>query len=140
MIIWIIAGLVGTFLIAALSIGLTAGSMASRPRRSVYDLEEAMDFVAGRLDDEITAVVSYEQLGSVLQFHCDYLELKGVASGRTADDVGSDLVVVPDDEPIAYVLGRVDSENVDLTDEQVMAILDAETEYYRAIGLFGPQV
>lgn len=140
MIIWVVAGLIGTFLIATLSIGLTAGSLASRPRRSVYDLEEAMNFVAGRLDDEMTAVVSYEQVGEVLQFHCEYLELKGVASERTADDVGSDLVVVPDDEPVAYVLGRVDTEGIDLTDEQVMAILDAETDYYRAIGLFGPRV
>lgn len=140
MVIWVIAGLVCTFLIAALSIGLTTSSLASRPRRSVYDLEEAMNFVAERLDDEMTAVVSYEQVGEVLGFHCEYLELKGVASDRTADDVGSDLVVVPDDEPVAYVLGKVDSEGLGLSDEQVMAILDAETEYYRAIGLFGPQV
>lgn len=140
MLLWVIAGLVCTFLIAALSIGLTTSSLATRPRRSVYDLEEAINFVAGKLDPSLTAEITYEQVGEVLQFHCDYLEVKGVASERTADDVGSDLVVVPDDEPIAFVLGKVDTEGIDLTDEQVLAILDAETEYYRAIGVFGPAV
>lgn len=140
MVIWIVAGLLCTFIIAAVSIGSVTNSLAVRPRRSVYDLEEAINFVAERLPSEVTAQVSFEEVGQVLTFHCDYLENKGIASPNAADTVTTDLVVVPDDEPVAYVLGAVESSGLDISDENVAAILEAETEYYRAIGIFGPAV
>ncbi|CAN5400044.1 hypothetical protein BH10ACT3_BH10ACT3_02760 [soil metagenome] len=138
--IWIVLGVIGTFVIAAVSIGVVSGSLAQRPRRSVYDLDEAVEFVADRLPEDVTAEVTFDQVRSVLLFHCDYLAEKGVASARTADDIGTALVVVPDDEPIAYILGRVTDEDVELSDEQVVMILDVETQYYEAIGAFGPMV
>ncbi len=137
---WIVLTAVLVFVIAAVSIGVVSGSLAQRPRRSVYDLDEAVDFVADRLPDELTAVVSYDDVRSVLLFHCDYLADKGIASERTADDIGTALVVVPDDEPTAYVLGKVGDAGLDLRDEDVVAILDAELSYYEAIGAIGPRL
>ena len=137
---WILLSAVLVFVIAAVSIGVVSGSLAQRPRRSVYDLDEAVDFVADRLSPELTAVVSYDDVRSVLLFHCDYLAAKGVASERTADDIGTALVVVPDDEPTAYVLGKVGEQGLDLADEDVVAILDAELAYYEAIGAIGPRL
>lgn len=140
MIVWVVLGLLCTFVIAAVSIGMVTENLATRPRRSVYDLEEAINFVAERLPVEVSSQVSFEEVSQVLLFHCDYLEDKGVASPKAADDIGSDLVLVPDDEPVAYVLGALESAGLDMSDDHVVAILDAETEYYRAIGMFGPAV
>lgn len=137
---WILLTALLVFVLAAVSIGVVSGSLARRPRRSVYDLEEAVDFVADRLPDELTAEISYDDVRSVLLFHCDYLAAKGVASERTADDIGTALVVVPDDEPTAYVLGRVSDTGLALRDEDVVTILDAELAYYEAIGAIGPQL
>jgi len=138
--LWIVLAAVGCFVIAAVTIGGVSGSLARRPRRSVYDLEEAVDFVAERLPDELTAELSYDDVRAVLLAHCDYLASKGVASARTADDIGAGLVVVPDDEPIAFILGRVEADGLAITDEQVVQVLDVETRYYRAIGAIGPEV
>lgn len=138
--LWIVLGVLCTFVIAAVSIGVVSGSLAQRPRRSVYDLEEAVDFVADRLPPELTAEVTYDEVRDVLLFHCDYLAAKGVASERTADDIGSGLVVVPDDEPVAYILGRVSDAGLELSDERVVMILGVESQYYEAIGAFGPRV
>lgn len=138
--LWVVLGVVCTFVIAAVSIGVVSGSLARRPRRSVYDLEEAVDFVADLLPPGVTAEVSFDDVRSVLLFHCDYLAAKGVASGSTADDIGTALVVVPDDEPVAYVLGKVTEAGLELPDDHVVMILDAETRYYEAIGAFGPRV
>jgi len=138
--LWVALAVVCTFVIAAVSVGVVSGSLAQRPRRSVYDLEEAVDFVADRLPADLTAEISYDDVRSVLLFHCDYLAAKGVASARTADDIGSALVVVPDDEPIAYILGRVSDAELGLADDDVVTILDVETQYYEAIGAIGPQV
>lgn len=137
---WIVLSVIGVFVIAAVSIGVVSSSLAQRPRRSVYDLLEAVDFVADRLPDDVTAQVSYEDVRAVLLFHCDYLEAKGVASERTADELSTALVVVPDDEPTAYVLGRVSSAGLDIDDVHVVAILDAELDYYVAIGAIGPRL
>lgn len=137
---WIALAVVCTFVIAAVSIGTVSGSLAQRPRRSVYDLLEAVDYVADRLPDEATARLSYDDVREVLLFHCDFLEAKGVASEKTADDIGGQLVVVPDDELIAYVIGRVEDAGLEVDDEDVVTILDVEQGYYRAIGAFGPQV
>src|SRR4051812_25087837 len=121
--IWIVLGAIGTFIIAAGAVGSVTGTLASRPRRSGYDLNEAVDFVAERLPDDVTATLTYDDVEAVLSAHCDYLADKGVASDRTADDIGSGLVVVPDDEPVAYILGRIDQAGLDITDEQVLTVL-----------------
>ena len=138
--LWVALAVVLTFVIAAVSIGVVSRSLATRPRRSVYDLEEAVEFVADRLPDELTARASFDDVREVLVFHCDYLAEKGVASERTADDIGTGLVVVPDDEPTAYVLGKVEAAGLDLSDDDVVTILDTEVLYYEAIGVFGPQL
>ena len=137
---WILLAAVGCFVIAAVAVGTVTGSLARRPRRSVYDIEEAVDFVADRLPEDVTAELSYDDVRAVLLAHCDYLAAKGVASEKTADDIGTGLVVVPDDEPLAFILGRIEEQGLDIPDERVVAVLDAETRYYEAIGAIGPQV
>ena len=99
---------IGTFVIAAASIGSVTGTLAQRPRRSVYDLAEAIEFVADRLPRRSLQSSSYDDVDAVLGAHCDYLTAKGVASAKAADDIGEDLVVVADDEPVAWILGRLD--------------------------------
>ncbi|MGI9576789.1 MAG: hypothetical protein ACR2OH_01160 [Microthrixaceae bacterium] len=138
--IWIVLLVVGTFVIAAASIGSVTGVLADKPRRSVYDLAEATQYVADRLPDEMTARLSYEDVDAVLGAHCDYLAEAGIASSKADDDIGENLVVVEDDEPVAWILGRLDDLGFEIADEDVVRILDVEQQYYEAIGVIGPQV
>lgn len=145
--IWVfvvVAALV-SFVIAAVSIGGVTARLASRSRRTVYDLEQAVEFVADHLPAGVTAEVSYDDVRAVLDWHLQFLEARGVASHRTADDPGSALIVVDDAEPLAAVLGRVEAAEEGepghgLTDEHVVAILAAEEGYYDSIGAVGPEV
>ena len=138
--IWIVLAALVCFVIAAVTTGGVTGSLAVRPRRSVYDLEEAVEFVADRLPEDLTAELSYDDVRAVLLAHCDYLASKGVASEKTADDIGDALVVVPDDEPVAWVLGRLEDQGVEIADADVVTVLDVEERYYEAIGAIGPRV
>ena len=63
-----------------------------------------------------------------------------VAAYATDADVSGSLVVVTDDEPLAYILGRAADAEAPVTDEQVVAILEAQEGYYRHIGAYGPEV
>jgi hypothetical protein len=68
-----------------------------------------------------------------------------MASTATADDVGEELVVVPEDERLGWILGRVDAAEQgepggELTDDQVVAILEANSGYERSIGVVGHEV
>lgn len=138
--IWILLAAVVCFVIAAVTIGGVTGNLAARPRRSVYDLDEAVDFVADLLPEDLTAELSFEDVRAVLLAHCDYLASKGVASDKTADDIGEALVVVPDDEPVAWVIGRLEEQGVEIPDADVVTVLDVEERYYEAIGAIGPRV
>jgi hypothetical protein len=131
---------VASFVIASVAVGSVVARQIHKPRRAVYDLDEAVEFVADRLPGEITAQIGFDDVRALLQFHLDYLTDRGVASTRTDDEVNPALVVVGDDEPIAYILGRADAVELEVTDEQVVAVLAAQERYYEAIGAFGPQV
>ena len=145
--IWLSLALsvVTTFVIAAVSIGWVTAGLATRPRRSVYDLDEAVDFVAERLPPHVTAEVSFDDVKAVLGWYLDYLRSKGIASEATAEDIGEQLVLVGDDELLAWILGHSDEVGPDgpgaeLTDEQIAAVLEANETYERSIGAIGPAV
>jgi len=138
--LFIILSALVSFVVAAVSVGSVVARQVDKPRRALYDIEEAVEFVAERLAPEVTAEISFDDVRSILTFHLDYLTDRGIASYRTDDEVNANLVVVGDDEPIAYILGRADATELAVTDEQVVAVLAAQQQYYEAIGAFGPEV
>lgn len=141
-VIWLFVALsvLVCFVVAAVAVGSVTAQQASKARPAVYDLNDAVEFVADRLPGELTAELSYDDVRRVLLWHLDYLQDKGVATYRTDADVNASLVVVTDDEPIAYILGRADDEEVEIADEHVVAVLEAQEGYYRSIGAYGPVV
>lgn len=138
--LFIVLSALVAFVVAAVSVGSVTARQAQRARPAVYDLEAAVLFVGDHLPDEVSAQVSYDEVRQVLLWHVEYLEEKGVASYRTDPDVDGAMVVLTDDEPTAHVLGRVDRSELELTDEQVVAILVAQDAYYERIGAVGRPV
>lgn len=140
--IWLFVALSGVicFVVAAVAVGSVTANQSIKARPVVYDLNRAVDFVADALSPDASAQLSYDDVRQLLLWHLDYLQTKGVASYRTDADVNPSLVVVTDDEPLAFLLGRADDEDFDVTDEHIVEVLAAEQEYYRTIGAFGPQV
>ncbi|MFN8050899.1 MAG: hypothetical protein U0Q22_05660 [Acidimicrobiales bacterium] len=138
--IFVVLSALVAFVVAAVAVGSVTAQQAGKSRPAVYDLDDAVVYVGDHVDPAVSAVVSYDDVRQVLLWHLDYLQTKGVASYGTDAEVNAALVVVTDDEPLAYILGRADDADIELTDEQVVAILTAQEGYYRSIGAFGPQV
>jgi len=125
-------------LVALLAIGRETFTLGHQPQQAHYDLEEAVDYVADRLPDAITARLTYDDVQSILRWHLEYLRDRGVPARRDLTRGGP--VVVEDDEGIAFVLMRADAAGLDVTDAEVAVVLDIEQGYYRAIGAIGPEV
>lgn len=143
--VFVVLALLTTFVIAAVAVGSSTAQLSTRARRSVYDLDEAIEFVADQLPPEITAEVGFDDVAAVLGWNLDYLQSTGIATPKAADDPGSGLIVVGDAEPLAWVLGRLESveegsAGSSLSDEQVVAILEANRSYEMSIGAIGDVV
>jgi len=118
--------------IALVAVGREAFTLGAQPKQAHFDLEEAVQFVADRLPDEVTAILAYDDVRSLLRWHLEYLRDRGVPVRR--DQTAGGPVVVEDDEGIAWVLGRADDAGLEVTDVEVATVLEVELEYFQAIG------
>ncbi|MCB9373260.1 MAG: hypothetical protein H6518_10845 [Microthrixaceae bacterium] len=125
--------------IALVAVGRVTGQLAEAPPQVRYDLPEALEFVAEALPADVTAQVSYLQVEALLRAHLDYLNANDLLDGvRYAS--GRGLIVVADDETLAYLLERAEGGEWDVTPEQVTAVLEAHLEYLTSVGVIGAAV
>src|SRR3954469_14461389 len=133
----VLAG-IAVVLIALVAVGREAFTLGAQPRQAHFDLEEAVAFVADRLPDEVTAVLTYDDVRSVLRWHLEYLRDRGVPVRR--DQTAGGPVVGEDNEGMAWVLGRADEVGLEVTDAEVAIVLETALEYFDAIGAIGDEV
>src|SRR5207237_8545561 len=79
---------------------LRLGAAAPRP---VVDLDEAVAWVAQHLPFEVSAVLSYDDVRQILDWHLEYLRIRGVSSNGHGPQTG-ERVVVGGAETVDYVL------------------------------------
>jgi hypothetical protein len=128
--------------IGLVAVGGVTGRLAQQERRSVFQMEQAVHFVADGLPESTTAELSYDDVRRILGWHLDYLEEKGVA-GETddvLDHLPSGPIVTADDEGVAYVLGKSTEAGLDVDDSHVVEVIEGELAYLRAIGAIGAEV
>lgn len=141
-VVLVVLAAVAVVVIGLVAVGAVTGRLADEPRRSVFDLDEAVQYVAARLPDDVTAVLSYDDVAQILAWHLDYLEQKGVAgqNDHQLEELPQGPIVTADDEAVAYVIGRGNDIGTELDDVHVFEVLTAEQDYLRAIGAIGGEV
>lgn len=139
--LWVLTGVV-VVLIALGAVGAISARLATEVRVAVYDLAEAVEYVAARLPDDATARLAFDDVEAVLLAHLAVLQALGVATedGGSVDQDG-DEVTVDDDEILARVLQQLDAGDAPgaLADDDVALVLEVEQQYVRAIGAVGPE-
>lgn len=121
--------------IAFYAVGREVVLLERRVAPSVYELEEAVPFIADRLPDEVTARISHADVRWILRVDAEELE---AATAEAIADGDEDEVVDPDGA-VGRVLARIGDERPDLLDEDVVAVLDARLAYLQAIGAVGDE-
>jgi hypothetical protein len=143
--VWVFAVVAGllTFAIAAGTIGREAHRLDAVAPRAVYNLDEAVDFVADRLPPESQARLTPPEVESLLIAHLQWLHEQGLQPDKAVDrrqDITDREVVISDDALVAYLLGAADEAGVELLDDvDAVNVVDAHLAYLDAIGAVGPQ-
>ncbi len=141
---WVFLALaaVVTFAIAAGVVGREAHRLDAVAPRSVYVVDEAVEFVAEYLPTESQARLTPAELEQLLTFHMRWLHAKGLQPTNVVDrrqDI-SDLVIVGEDDLTAYLLAEAERNGVQLLDDvDVVYVVDAHLAYFEAIGAVGPK-
>jgi hypothetical protein len=123
----VLAGLV-IFAIAAVAIGRETGRLAAQSPRPVFDMDEAVEWIAERLPFEVSAELSHDDVRQIVQWSLDQLSVR-------ADEE----VLVVDDETLAYVQVRARGAGHAWTEQQIEAVLHAQLAYLEVIGAAGPE-
>jgi hypothetical protein len=138
LVFWILGGAV-VFVIAAVAVGRVTANLAASEARSVYDPEQALEFVAEALPAEFTAELSYDQVQMMLRLFHDYLHGEGVAT-TAGDDRVDDPAVVDLDAAADYIVHRASLADAVVGRAHAAAVIEAQMAYFDAIGALGGPV
>lgn len=139
-VVFIILSAVAVLVIGLVAVGRLAGQLAEQPRPAVYDRAEAVDYVADRLPDDVTAQLSYDELAQLLQWHLDYLEERGVARAQGVNNVASGPLVATEDDALAFVIGKATDAGLEVDDVAVVQVIEGNEKYLEAIGAIGSEL
>jgi hypothetical protein len=140
--VFVVAAAVVVFAIAAGVVGREAHRLDAVAPRSVYLIDEVVEFVAEYLPRESQTRLTPAELEQLLTFHMRWLHAKGLQPTNVIDrrqDIDS-LVVVGEDDLIAYLLGEAERNGIEILDDvDAVNVVDAHLAYFEAIGAVGPK-
>ena len=140
--VFLIAAALVVFAIAAGVVGREAHRLDAVAPRSVYVIDEAVEFVAEYLPIESQARLTPTELEQLLTMHMRWLHAKGLQPTNVIDrrqDI-SDLVIVGENDLTAYLLAEAEATGVQVLDDvDVVNVVDAHLAYFDAIGAVGPK-
>lgn len=131
-----------TFVIAAVVVGREARRLDSVAPRSVYIVDEAVEFVAEYLPGTTQSRLTPDELEQLLTFHMRWLHAKGLQPANVVDrrqDI-STPIVVNEDTLTGFLLGEAERNGIVILDDvDVVNVVDAHHAYFEAIGAVGPK-
>jgi hypothetical protein len=133
-----IVALLAIFTIAVVVIGREARRLDAVPPRPVFDMDEAVAWVAEHLPFDVSAVLSHADVRNIIDWNLEFFRSKG-ASGNGSTPHFDAQVVVGGAETVDWVLIKAQQLGAGYTAAQVHAVLDAQMTYLEVIGAIGPE-
>lgn len=140
--VFVVVAAVLVFAIAAGTVGREAHRLDAIAPRAVYQLDEAVDFVADRIPAASQARLTPAEVETLLIAHLRWMHENGLQPDKAVDakQVIDDQVVVTEDALVAYLLAESEAGDVDLLDDvDAVNVVEAHLAYFEAIGAVGPQ-
>ena len=140
--VFVLVAVVMVFAIAAGVIGREAHRLDAIAPRAVYQIDEAVDFVADRLPAESQARLTPAEVETLLIAHLRWMHDHGLQPDKAVDAAQTiaDDVIVTEDTLVAYLLATAEAGDVELLDDvDAVNVVEAHLAYFDAIGAVGPQ-
>jgi hypothetical protein len=127
------------FAIAAGAVGREAQRLDAVPARPVFDPDEATTWIAERLPPQVTATLSYVELGQIVGWTLDLLRSSAAVAQKSGDvpDAGHD-VVLDTASAVDYVRSRATEAGLALDLGDAWAAVESTLQYLDTIGAIGP--
>jgi hypothetical protein len=138
MIVFAVVGAVLVLVVALVAVGDVVGRLRTEPARNIFENDEALEFVAQALPDEVTAELSYEEVQRIMRLHLDYLHEQGVARSGGDLPMGGGPQVVESDDAVRSILDRAALVDFYPKSDAVRLVVDAQLAYFEAIGAISP--
>jgi hypothetical protein len=142
-VVYLLVGALVVFVIAALFVGSEAFRLGHQTVATIFDLDEAVADVGDRLPEGVQARLTYDDVRTLIVATLAHLRQKGLTAlpGEEVDRSGDrPEVVVADDDAVAVVLGAVEAQGLDVTDEDAFEVIRALLAHLQQIGALGPPV
>lgn len=144
LVIWVfvVLGVLVVFAIAAGVVGSVSFKLGHEPQAAIFDVEEAVQVVADDLPEAAQARLTHGEVRTLILTTLDHLRDKGVTAmpgEELAELDPDDDVVVDDDIVLADVLGAVEAQGLDVTDEDAALVVHGLLRHLDEIGALGPQ-
>lgn len=139
--LFVVVAAVAVFAIAAAFVGSEAFRLGHETPAAIFDLEEAVDAVADALPSGAQARLSYDDVRLLILATLDHLRTRGVGAlpGEDLPAPAEEDIVVEDDVALAAVLGAVEAQGLDVTDEDAALVIQRLLAHLDAIGALGPR-
>lgn len=141
--IFVVISALAVFAIAAGSVGREARRLDSIAPRVVYDMDDAVDYVADRLPAQSQARLTPGEVESLLVVHLRWIGQNGLHPAR-AEDTRQDPnldVTITEVGLIATLLAEAEEMDVELLDDaDASYVVDAHLAYLEHIGAVGTVV
>ena len=128
------------FAIAAGAVGREAQMLDAVPARPIFDPDEATTWIAERLPPQSTAVLSYSELGHIVQWTLDLLRQRAAVARTSGEvpDVG-EAAVMDIDSAVDYSVTEAMALGIELHRDDVRAAVEQVLAYLETIGAIGPE-
>lgn len=110
--------------VAVIAVRRATAFLDDRQPSVLFEVDEAIEFVASALPDELSARLSYEDVEALLGWHLVHL--------ATRDGEGE--VDITDDVVVADLVRRAEADGRAIGADDVRAVLAAEVAYLVAVG------
>lgn len=137
--LWVFAlvGLVLVLVMGLVVVGRETARLADAGKPAVFELYEAVDYIADRLPPDTQARLSHDDVRWILLADADQLD-DSTHTGNHDSPRGAQ--VVDEVDAVARIITVADRSDRDLDDGDVAAVLDGRLDYLAAIGAVGPEV
>lgn len=106
--------------------------MNQQPDLIEFDDDDAIKFILNRLPKSFLAHIADDDVQYILDLICDFYEKNNLIEDEEVEEA-----TIAEDDMFNYIYGVMHKESVvELTEEELRAILDGEYEYGKSIGIY----